>query len=65
MAILPKMVDVLNRCPAQAFTAHPSVEALDELIPGGLAWGRVVPFDLGVAAPFEHGVQDQFGSSLQ
>ena len=46
----------------EALIAEPTVEALNQAILHGLARRNVVPFDLAILLPCEHGIRRQFGS---
>ena len=48
----------------EQLVAHPSVEAFDEGVLGGLARRRVVPLDPALAAPFQHRVRGQLGAVI-
>ena len=46
----------------QKFIAHPSIETLDERILRRLAWRRVMPLDLRVVTPGQHGIAREFSA---
>ena len=40
----------------EKLVAHPAVAAFDKAVLHRLTWRDIVPFDLGIGAPFQNGV---------